>query len=102
MYFFKKSHEVHLDLRGNLILSHNDSLVKTRVPGAAPKNVHNAKYTENITKLSFFKKWLLVLRCVNFIFGPSEALAPHMFRHGRFSGEPQQKSLIDTTTRRPR
>ena len=44
MYFFKRKGRQVLDLRGNLILTHNPALVRTRVTSAAPTVVQNVRY----------------------------------------------------------
>ncbi len=56
MYFFKHKGKQYLDLTGNLILSHNDHLVKARISSAAPCKVLNGRYVINIGKLNFPKK----------------------------------------------
>ena len=54
MYFFKLKGKQMLDLRGDLILTHNDALVKSRIKSAAPAGVRNARYIENVAKMGFF------------------------------------------------
>ena len=44
MYFFKKRGKQYLDLTGNLILSHNDNIVKARSKSAGPSSIFNDKY----------------------------------------------------------
>ena len=74
MYFFKKEGRQYLDLTGNLILSHNDQLVKARVKSAAPTKVLNAQYAVNVKQLNFRNKLKLIWMIYKFIFGPSQAL----------------------------
>ena len=56
MYFFKKGGKQILDLRGDLILTHNDALVKGRIKSAAPSGVRNATYVENIPAMGWRQK----------------------------------------------
>lgn len=44
MYFFKKKGKQYLNLTGNLILSHNDILVKARLKSAGPSGILYPKY----------------------------------------------------------
>ncbi len=74
MYFYKIKGGQHLDLSGNLILSHNDTLIKARVSSAAPKGVKHAKYVLNVSKLSFWKKVSVIFSVIRFVWGPSTAL----------------------------
>lgn len=74
MYFFKKSGKQILDLRGDLVLTHNDALVKGRVKSAAPASVRNAKRIENIPNLGFWQKVKASRAALKFIWGPSQAL----------------------------
>jgi hypothetical protein len=74
MYFFKKSNKQYLDLKGNLILSHNDKLIKARHKSSGPFKCNNAKYAFNITKLNTYKKIKLSFTAVFFIWSKSMAL----------------------------
>ena len=74
MYFFKKGGKQLLDLRGDLVLTHNDSLVKGRVKSAAPASVRNAKYIKNIPSMGFWGKVRATKAAISFIWGPSQAL----------------------------
>ena len=76
MYFFKKGGKQFLDLTGNLILSHNDQLVKSRVPSAAPTKILNAKFAVNISKLNFLLKIKTTWAVLRFVWGSSTALTP--------------------------
>ena len=51
MYFFKKGGKQLLALRGDLVLTHNDGLVKARAKSNAPASVRNAKYILNIPSM---------------------------------------------------
>ena len=62
-----------LDLRGNLIITHNDALIKARVKSAAPKGVHNNKYIL-VGSLKFLGKVKATFYAARFIWGASEAL----------------------------
>lgn len=70
MYFFKKKGKQYLDLTGNLILSHNDDLVKTRLKSAAPHKIFNATFIVLGNKK--LKSTITVLR---FIWGKPKPLA---------------------------
>ncbi len=74
MYFFFKGGKQHLDLRGDLILSHNDALVKCRVKSSAPRFVSNAKYILNIKKMGFIRKIRATLEAISFIWGKNQEL----------------------------
>lgn len=74
MYFFKKGGKQILDLRGDLVLTHNDALVKGRVKSAAPSSVRNAKRIEDIPNLGFWGKLRATKAAIAFIWGPSQAL----------------------------
>lgn len=76
MYFFKLKGKQFLDLRGVLILSHNDELVKARVATAAPRYVKNANYIVGITRLKPFRKLRATFAAIRFIWGPSQAIDP--------------------------
>lgn len=75
MYFYKQKGKQMLDMRGDLVLSHNDALVKGRVKSAAPAAVRNSKRIENIPKLSFWGKIRATKAAISFIWGPSQALS---------------------------
>lgn len=74
MYFHKKKGKQILDLRGDLILTHNDKLVKCRVKSAAPSAVRNAKYIPDIATMGFIRKVKATLHAIRFIWGESQAL----------------------------
>ena len=74
MYFFQKAGKQHLDLRGNLILSHNDTLVKARVKSSAPRYVKNAKYILDINGMGFIQKIRATKAAISFIWGKNQEL----------------------------
>jgi hypothetical protein len=74
MYFYKKKGRQMLDLRGNLILSHNPSLVRGRIKSAAPAGVRNAVYIDNIPRLPFIRKVRASWAALTFIWGRSQEL----------------------------
>lgn len=74
MYFFKKDGKQVLDLRGDLILTHNDDLVRTRVKSAAPRYVRNATYICGIPELGFMAKVRASFMALGFIWGKSQKL----------------------------
>lgn len=74
MYFYKEKGRQVLDLRGDLILTHNDGLVKGRVKSAAPSAVRNAKYIQDIARMGFWRKVRATLHVIGFIWGKRQAL----------------------------
>jgi hypothetical protein len=76
MYFYKLKGRQMLDLRGDLVLTHNDALVKGRVKSAAPSGVRNARYVEGIPALVFLDKLKATWVALRFIWGRSRALKP--------------------------
>lgn len=80
MYFFKHQGQQWLDLRGNLILSHNDRLVKARITSAAPKCVKNGKYIPDLKSGGFWRRVRATSAAIRFIWGPSQALTPELIQ----------------------
>lgn len=77
MYFYKLKGKQMLDLRGDLVLSHNDGLVVARYKSASPKGVRNATYVVGIPKLSTWGKINASLAALRFIWtAKSQALDP--------------------------
>ncbi|MAL49643.1 MAG: hypothetical protein CMH18_07780 [Methylophaga sp.] len=74
MYFYKQKGRQVLDLRGDLVLSHNDALVKGRVKSAAPSAVRNSLYVHSIPALGFWRKLRVTFAAIRFIWGRSRAL----------------------------
>lgn len=70
MYFFKTKGKQHLDLRGNLILSHNAKLVRTRAKSNAPRYVQNARYITSVGSHKIRSSWA----ALKFIWGKSTAI----------------------------
>lgn len=75
MYFYKDKGKQVLDLRGDLILTHNDALVKGRVKSAAPAGVRNAKYII-LAGMGFLRKIKATFHAIGFIWGENQALDP--------------------------
>lgn len=73
MYFYKKNGKQHLDLKGDLIITHNDALIKTRSKSAGPRKATNAKYIL-AGKLTFIQKIEACFKVIGFIFGKQEPL----------------------------
>ena len=69
MYFFLKNKKQYLDLTGNLILSHNDRLVKARTASAGPSKVLNAKFVINSGDLNLRGKLKATILVLRFIWG---------------------------------
>lgn len=76
MYFFLEKGKQILDLKGNLILSHNDELVKSRVSSASPKAIRNPLYILNIKSMNFFRKLQTTYVVIHFVWGRNQALKP--------------------------
>lgn len=74
MYFYKQKGRQILDLRGDLILTHNDALVKGRVKSAAPAGVRNAFYIEGIPAMGFVAKLRASRVALSFIWGADRSL----------------------------
>ena len=75
MYFYKNKGKQVLDLRGDLILTHNVNLVTGRVKSAAPSGVRNAKFVPAISTMSAYLKLKTTFAAIRFIWGPSQALS---------------------------
>lgn len=73
MYCYLKNKKLHIDLTGNLVLSHNDAFIKARVSSAAPR-VKNGKSIFDISNLNWFLKIRVTIAAIKFIWGPSTAL----------------------------
>lgn len=74
MYFFKQNGKQILDLRGNLVLSHNEELVRVRTKNNGPRQVKNGYYVKDIPNLKFFRKIRASMVAIRFIWGPSKAM----------------------------
>lgn len=75
MYFYLDNGKQVLDLKGDLILSFNDELVKTRVPSAGPKQIKAPDgYVKNIGKAGFFKRIGITFRIIGFVWGKNKEL----------------------------
>ena len=73
MYFFKQKGRQILDLRGNLILTHNKNLVTGRIKSAVPASVRNAKYI-SVASFGIYRKIKATFHAIGFIWGSSTAL----------------------------
>jgi len=76
MYFYKQKGRQILDMRGDLVLTHNDALVIGRVKSAAPAAVRNALYVKGIPARGLRGKLRATRFALVFIWGPSVALKP--------------------------
>lgn len=76
MYFYLQKGRQVLDLRGNLVLSHNPEFVRGRVKSAAPAAVRNGKYIKGIPRMSFWRKVKTSWAALKFIWGKSQELLP--------------------------
>lgn len=75
MYFFKRNGRQFLDLRGDLVLTHNDALVRGRVKSAAPASIRNASYIEGIPSMGVWRKLRATKAAIGFIWGKSQAIS---------------------------
>lgn len=73
MYFYLDNGKQHLDLKGDLILTHNEKLIKTRVKSAAPVSAKNAQYI-TVKKLSLTQKLRATFSVIGFIWGSDQSL----------------------------
>ena len=80
MYFYKKQGKQHVDFRGDLILSHNDALLKARVKSAAPRYAHNGRYVLGVAQLRWFRKGRTTFAAIRFIWGPDMSLTPEAIK----------------------
>ena len=73
MYFFRKKGKQILDLRGDLVLTHNASLVMSRVKSNGPRIARNARYVL-LRSLGFFGKIKASYHAIRFIWGPDTSI----------------------------
>lgn len=76
MYFFFSKGKQYLDLTGNLILSHNDRLIKVRSKSAGPYKALNGKFIVNAGDLNIRGKLKATILALRFIWGKPQALKP--------------------------
>lgn len=74
MYFYNQKGRQVLDLRGDLVLTHNAALVVGRVKSAAPSSVRHARYIAAIPSMGVVRKVRASWAALRFIWGPSQAL----------------------------
>lgn len=74
MYFYKHKGKQYLDLRGNLILSHNPEIIRARSKNNAVARAQNASYVKDLPNVKFLPKLRVLWRAFRFIFGKSQAL----------------------------
>lgn len=67
MYFYKSKGKQVLDMRGDLVLTHNSDLVKGRVKSAAPAGVHHATYAAGMPTLDTRAKLKVTWMALRFI-----------------------------------
>ncbi len=73
MYFYQKKGKQILDMRGDLVLTHNAALIQARVKSSGPTQARNARYVL-IQTLGFFRKIKATFIAIGFIWGKSTAL----------------------------
>lgn len=90
MYFYYDKGKQHVDLQGDLVITHNKNLVMARAKSAAPK-VHNVSYVV-LPGLGIWRKIKATLLVVGFIWGevppitnwaPDDNVLPFHKRSGR-------------------
>jgi len=74
MFFYKKNSQQFLDLRGDLILTHNKNVIATRIKSAAPAAIHNARYINDIPRMSWYRKLKTTIAVIKFIWGKNHSL----------------------------
>lgn len=84
-------------MRGNLILTHNETLVKTRTKSAAPFKINNAEYA-CVKNGGFFGRIYLTFKVIGFVWGKSEALIPEHTNLNEPHVKEQPKDYADTET----
>lgn len=73
MYFFKKNGRQYVDCTGDLILTHNDAVIKARSKSAGPHKALNARYVI-VPRLGFSHKIRASWQLLGFIWGPVKPL----------------------------
>lgn len=77
MYFYKEKGKQALDLKGDLILSFNTSLVKARTSSAGPSKIKAPHgYVSNLGKAGFVRRIAITLQVIGFIWGRDKQLKP--------------------------
>jgi len=74
MHFFNIKGKQHLDLAGDLILTHNEELVSTRNKSAGPAKVTGAKYIL-LSTLTRWQKVKATFRVIGHVWDRGEAKA---------------------------
>jgi hypothetical protein len=83
MYFYRLKGKQYLDLKGTLVLTHNEEIVATRSKSAGPTAVYNARYVENLAARSRRDKVRASWAALRFIWGKSTALGTESVGGGR-------------------
>lgn len=74
MYFFKRGGKQYLDLKGDLILSHNEHPIVSRVPSNGPFQARNASGLIMVKNLVTTRQKLKAAwTCIKFIFDSSRS-----------------------------
>lgn len=74
MYFFLQKGRQILDMRGDLVLTHNPRLIVGRVRSAAPRSVRNGQWVEGIAAMSTWRKIKASAAALRFIWGRPQLL----------------------------
>ena len=75
MYFYKQKGKQVLDMRGDLLLTHNDAPVKGRVKSAAPSAVRNIQHIPGISSMGVRRKIRASKAALCFIWGTDQSLS---------------------------
>ena len=73
MYFYKEQGKQHLDLTGDLIITHNRNIITARVPSAGPSKVKHAQYIE-ARKLNLMGKLRATVVALLYIWGKQPSI----------------------------
>jgi len=74
MYFHTTKGKQHLNLKGDLILTHNPSVVMARNKSAAPRYVRNGKYIQAIATMGAWGRLKATMHAIRFIWGADQSL----------------------------
>lgn len=74
MHFYKKNGKQLLNMRGDIVLTHNKDVLSAFPKSAGPKRVSNVRFIPNVSKLGFFAKLKAIFIVVCFVFGRDKSL----------------------------
>lgn len=73
MHFYKNHGKQILNMKGDLIVTHNKDVVSALSKSAGPSQVLNARFLPNVGELRFIDKLEVILIVVKFVFGEDKA-----------------------------